>query len=206
MKTSPLVEARDVRLLLHDKLKIATRESHATFEAMLPLLDTTLTKDAYGQLLAQFLGFYGPLEAAMAGVGPQALRAEVLRRSKLRWLVQDLLALGRSQEEIARLPRCRDLPDLLHSHQVLGALYVVEGATLGGILITRRVKQALGEEAERCSRFFQSYGADVRPMWDACLELLTRAASGPEPERQMIQAARDTFHCFEQWLRHGRSR
>jgi heme oxygenase len=202
-KTCPLVEARDSRLLIHHKLKAATRESHASLEATLPLLDPALTRTTYRQLLEKFFGFYAPLEAAMADIGPKALRAEVLRRSKSRWLVQDLIALDYDLESIAGLPRCHHLPELRHSHQVLGALYVVEGATLGGMLITQRLKHTLGEEAERCSRFFQSYGAEVRPMWDACLTLLAQAASEPGAERQLTRSSCDTFHCFEQWIRHA---
>jgi len=128
------------------------------------------------------------------------LVSEAARRRKLQWLVQDLLALEETERTIAGLPLCMTLPPLMTQARLMGSLYVVEGATLGGQMVGRFLRQSLGDEARRCCRFFESYGEQVRPMWAAFLEVLALVAEGPERERDIIEAATDTFQCFERWL------
>ena len=53
-------------------------------------------------------------------------------------LTKDLLSLGASEEEISKLAQFQGAQQLFSSvPQILGALYAVEGSTLGGQYIAR---------------------------------------------------------------------
>lgn len=184
----------------HARLKTCTQPFHDRLESRLPLLNPCLTVEVYCTLLKQFYGFYRPLEAVFARAATGLLQGEVERRRKAQWLVQDLMALGETPESIAGLPFCARLPDVTTQARLMGSLYVVEGATLGGQMIGRFLRQSLDEQASGCCRFFLSYGEQVRPQWEAFLQSLAEAAEEPEHEREIIESACETFHCFEQWL------
>jgi heme oxygenase len=197
------VQTCRIRSDFHVRLQYETRAFHSRLESRLRLLDPHLTVDEYRALLRQFYGFYKPLEAVIGQVAIGSLGCEAARRRKLQWLVQDLLGLGDTERTIAGLPLCMKLPPLMTQARVMGSLYVVEGATLGGQIVARFLRQSLGDEARRCCRFFVSYGEQVRPMWAAFLEALALIADGPEQEQDIIASACDTFQCFERWLAHA---
>ena len=192
-----------IRSDFHARLQHATRPFHSRLESRLRLLDPHLTVDAYRALLRQFYGFYQPLEDVIGEVAIGLSGCEAVRRGKVQWLVQDLLALGETERTIAGLPLCMKLPPLMTQASLMGSLYVVEGATLGGQMVARFLRQSLGDEARRYCRFFVSYGEQVQPMWAAFLEALALVADGPEGERDIIESACATFQCFERWLVHA---
>lgn len=197
------IETRRIHSDFHARLQHETRPFHSRLESGLRLLDPHLTVDEYRAILRQFYGFYKPLEAGIGQFAVGSLGSEADRRRKLQWLVQDLLALGDTEWTIASLPLCIRLPPLMTQARLMGSFYVVEGATLGGQMVARFLRQSLGDEARRCCRFFVSYGGQVRPMWAAFLEALALVADGPEREREIIESACDTFQCFERWLVHA---
>lgn len=184
----------------HARLKTRTQPFHDRLESRLPLLNPYLTVEAYCTLLKQFYGFYRPLEAVFARAATGLLQGEVDRRRKVQWLVQDLMALGETTESIAGLPLCTTLPRVTTQARLMGSLYVVEGATLGGQMVRRFLQQSLDEQASGCCRFFLSYGEQVRPQWEAFLQSLAEAAEEPEHQGEIIESACETFLCFEQWL------
>jgi heme oxygenase len=92
------------------------------------------------------------------------------------------------------------VPTLAHA---LGLLYVLEGATLGGQLLRRRLGPALGLTEERGLAFFTAYGAEVGPMWRAFADALARfdaatpAGERPAAHAAALDAARAAFVAFE---------
>ena len=87
-----------------DRLKRETREAHERLEADLQLLAEPLSRDRFLRVLERFWGFHCIWEPVVA----RALHDDIFLapRLKLRRLEADLTALGRSCDEIARLPRC----------------------------------------------------------------------------------------------------
>lgn len=184
----------------HQRLRHATQPIHRRLEARLPLLDSRLTATRYRNLLRTFFGFYVPLEASMEKSAPPALSADVARRRKSRWLLEDLLSLGDSTQIIETLPLCGELPQMTSQADVLGALYVVEGATLGGQFVVTSLCNSLGRNADRSVRFFTSYGPRVPEMWSSLLRILEAAAYDELEEQAILASACRTFASFEQWL------
>ena len=121
-------------------------------------------------------------------------------RRKVGRLEEDLAALGLGAEEQARIPRCLELPELDSIPRVLGCLYVVEGATLGGQVISRHLLANLGITPESGGAFFAGYGAETGPRWKAFGEAITAAAEKFGGEDEIVAGATRTFETLERWL------
>lgn len=180
-------------------LREATRLVHARVEAVLPLLDPGLTRARYTRVVEAFHGFYAPLEPsiarAAAGEG-EALTLEL--RAKLPLLATDLRALGRTPAEIAALPWCRSLPAVDSASRSLGALYVIEGATLGGQIIRKQLRDRLGIDAASGAGFFTGYGATTGAMWTRFVDHVNQSAT--IETSAAVHAAVETFETLTQWL------
>src|SRR3954471_19693130 len=155
--------------MLLQQLKVETAERHERVERSLDLMRPGLTRADWTRLVARFHGFYQPWEEAVVRtVGDEGeLAAMVADRRKVAWLERDLADLDVSEQARAALPRCSCLPKVGTTEQVLGSMYVLEGATLGGQFIARHVETTLGLTDGRGYSFFCSYGAATGRMWQA---------------------------------------
>ncbi|RYY93647.1 MAG: biliverdin-producing heme oxygenase, partial [Chitinophagaceae bacterium] len=110
-------------------LKQETDQRHRALEDRLrPHFGQLTSVDAYAQLLRSFYGFYAPLETAIEERLPAGLLPDLGLRRKAALLLSDLEALGKP---VAGIPLCA-APSLDSPDAALGALYVLEGSTLGG--------------------------------------------------------------------------
>jgi heme oxygenase len=183
-------------------LKADTRPHHERAERVVRLMSPDLTLSGYRRHLEALYGLYEPMEALLAarleGRFPGLRLAE---RWKLPLLEEDLRALGHDDASLARLPRHPRLPPLSGVPEALGALYVLEGATLGGQIILRHLTRHFEGVAAGGFAFFRAYGEDVGPMWKAFGEALLRACPEPALAPRVVRGAQDTFNTFEAWLR-----
>ena len=177
------------------RLRSETAQQHAAIEKQLPLLDPTLTHKPYCQLIARFWGYYAPLEAQLEHIYPTGLDGK--ERLKTPLLENDLRSLGWS---LALLPRCSNLPPLNSPSQVLGCLYVIEGATLGGQLISRQLRATLGLTPDSGAAFFSGYGPLTGTRWRAFCAFLTETAAPLDQDEVIIDSANATFETLGQWL------
>jgi heme oxygenase (biliverdin-IX-beta and delta-forming) len=183
------------------RLRFETRDAHAAIEETLGLTETTLTPAAYRQVLESFYGFYKPVEdaiAATANTTPMPVWLDLATRRKTALLEVDLQHLR--PQGASALPICHTLPPLDEVAQRLGCLYVLEGATLGGMLISRHIRENLGIYPESGGRFFHGYGCSTAAMWnDFRAGLLAFAAVAPQQEDLIIATARATFETLQRW-------
>jgi heme oxygenase len=187
--------------LILELLKARTRSHHERAEAALPLMDDGLTLDRYRETLAAFLGVYLPLEERLAAQHAwHALGFDFERRRKAGLIDRDLLALGLSASDIALVPLCPDLPPVDTLPRALGALYVMEGATLGGQVIRRRLERALGLDATDGVAFFSSYGEGVGSMWREFQDLVRRSIATHDELDAMVDTAAATFDTLTGWI------
>jgi heme oxygenase len=187
-------------------LKAETRPHHERAERVVRLMSPDLTVSGYRRHLEALYGLYGPLEVSLAacleGRFPELRLAE---RWKVPLLVADLRALGHDDASLARLPRHPGLPALSGVPEALGALYVLEGATLGGQLILRHLTRHFEGTFAGDFTFFRAYGEAVGPMWKAFGEAVLRACPEPSLAPRVVRGAQDTFEAFEAWLREVRA-
>jgi heme oxygenase len=179
------------------RLKDETRDVHESLERDLDLLRPDLTLERYRRIVERFYGFYQPWENAVNPLLTLHLPSFTEPRIKVPKLLEDLLYLD--VRKPGKLPLCKKLPACVKWPNVLGALYVTEGATLGGQIISRQLEQMLGLSARRGSAFFSSYGLQVGSMWRTFCSLL-QTHTPLDKEDLVIGAARETFVCMHQWL------
>ena len=186
--------------MLSQRLRHETRLVHDAIERDLERLRMHVSLEQYRLLVPRFFGFCVEWEPRVAKViadeeffGP---------RRKLHLLRKDLEALGYDGPAIAALPRCSSLPPLGNLAEAMGSLYVLEGSTLGGQVISRRLERSLGLSGGLGYAFFRSYGREVNAMWRDFGERLA-GVSSPLTEDASVQSAQVTFTRLHAWLCSG---
>lgn len=175
-------------------LKSATAGHHARVEAAMPSLDQLATPEGYATALRALHGFHAAWEPAIWRTPGVAEAGMDGGRRKLPLLRADLRALGIEPCETA--PEAR-IPDAAHA---LGALYVLEGATLGGRIIHRRVAGALGVTPEHGAAYYGGYGDDTGERWKAFGRAVTRFAEETGDGARVVEGAVACFAALEAWL------
>lgn len=190
----------DVRPLILDQLKQSTHLHHERASQNIHILHAHLSLEEYKAILQKLWGFYYPLEALIAN-GREESFLNFEHRKKIPLLEYDLHVLG----DLSVRPICSELPELLNFSQVLGCLYVLEGATLGGQIIARHINKKLGLDQTNGCSYFWSYGAETNDMWHTFCHILAAYATNSTIENQILQAAHSTFAKFNAWLEKDRT-
>ena len=194
-------QAHDVSApTLLEALRTGTALLHVALEKRLPFFSERLDADWYERLLRAYYGFYAPMEAALYDIGLIPEGFDTVLRVKTPTLLNDLLALGLGDTAICALPRCDTLPTFDTPEACLGALYVLEGATLGGQVLRREMALRLNVDADNGGAFLNVYGAETGRRWKDFLDYLGRQPLDTSAKQHAVEAARSTFSCFEQWL------
>jgi len=176
---------------LRQELREATRAAHDRLELGVDVLQRCASTASYAALLSGFRSIYGPLELAL-GASP-ATRSAVpdwARRHKSGWLDEDLAALGEPVPSVVAA-----VPRIARAEDVIGTLYVMEGATLGGALVVRELERSFPVPPPH--RFFASYGSRRGAMWHAFrghVDALERRGGDPAA---VVAAASATFDAVE---------
>ena len=186
--------------MILQRLRAETSWNHSAIESQMPVLDPDLSLAIYCQLLNRFWGYYAPLEDLLRieidiyWPGKEYISSE---RAKAPLLEKDLRVFGQSAE---LLERCTSLPELKTHAQVLGCLYVIEGATLGGQIISKHLLANLGLGPETGAAFFNGYGADTCLQWQSFRSFLTSNAESMNQDDEIVVSGNDIFKTLSQWL------
>ena len=177
------------------RLKEATHAGHAAVEHSLELMRADVSLADYTRYLSRMLSVHAAFEMQLRA--HHALAAAVPRlaeRYKEALLVQDLSALD------ARPSAHAPLPEFERAEHVLGALYVLEGSTLGGKVILRHLERVLGARIPRA--YLGAYGAEVGAMWWTFADFLNHAVLD---ESELVAGAQTMFAAIGAWLALGRA-
>ncbi|MFD1871719.1 biliverdin-producing heme oxygenase [Hymenobacter bucti] len=172
-------------------LRLETRPAHDQLEQNAfnqQLTAGTITEAATVHFLAKMYGFLAPYEARLRqqDLGPEW---DVTTRQRAPLILDDL------QQPSSALALCPDIPPLGTWPQLLGAMYVVEGSTLGGQVIARQlVKSNIPQRL-----YFSGYGEQTGPLWKAFCQLLAREATS-DNEAEIVHSASLTFQKLSTWL------
>jgi heme oxygenase len=183
---------RDLHLSIREmsassRLREETRDEHRAIEAVVPLMREAIDRDGYFRYLAAVLGFVEPLERELA--------LHLDARPKRHLLVADLSSLGATDVEISALPRAMPLR-IDDRAEAYGALYVMEGSTLGGALIAKHLRARIDD----CPlRYLAPYGESAGASWKRFRAELD-AELRDEQADQAVESARRTFRAFAGWL------
>ncbi len=188
--------SQGARPSLRQTLRAATSEPHARLHlhtGFAAIQSGAIDLVDYRSLLVRLYGFHVAFEAASGLAGERS-----------GWLQDDLAAITPQGYAPASIPRCTALAPLATPERLWGALYVVEGSTLGGRHLARNLDALLGPVASAGRRFFLGRGADTTAAWNAFLERLTFFGTTPAAYEEIIATAVTTFGIFEEWMRDWR--
>ncbi|MEO8961995.1 MAG: biliverdin-producing heme oxygenase [Ginsengibacter sp.] len=178
--------------MLSEELKLRTKERHQQLEVkVITAIKLIHHRNDYARLLQLFAGYFGSLEDLIE----QNLNLDMLTDYRLRRkaaaLQADLISMN------VPLPKkigSENLPTIKNSLQAIGALYVMEGSTLGGRIIRKMVADKLPNE--NAFSFFEGYGEKTNDMWKSFKASIDAIVLNNKETNVVIDSANETFYKF----------
>jgi heme oxygenase len=149
------------------ELRLTTRAEHDRFDHILRL-NEPMTLERYAAIVCGFDAFLRVWEPRIHAALPDRLHGWFRTRRRggfasadVEWLrsVAGIDPVPASAKQAAAIP----LGDLA---AVLGSVYVIEGAALGGRGITPQLKRTLGLGQGRGASYFHGFGGETGVMWN----------------------------------------
>ncbi len=186
--------------MILERLKTETSDAHDRVEALAAsdrIMNGSLTPNEYAQLIVHnyiLHAAYEPvLDKAIARHNLSEL--DYSQRQKLSFLERDLHEMGIPIPDNNFVP----MAQIETVEDILGCMYVMEGSTLGGAVIRRRLVP-LPDFATLPFHFYGCYGDRTGPMWNAFRSVLTERVQTTDQEQATVDAAIRTFddvaRCF----------
>lgn len=178
------------------RLRRDTAAVHDRLEADLDLLRRPLDRQHMLRVLERFHGFHAVWEGAMRR---SSIGAFYEPRRRMNHLATDLLALGLQPAEIEALPLCAAAGRLAATREAaVGALYVMEGSTLGGQVIGKALAEANWLPAGGLT-YFNPYGERTGPMWRSFRDW-AQMTTPFESHAAVSAGAQATFETLHSWM------
>lgn len=198
----------------HQLLRSATQSAHSQLERdtlLARLLAADLQLSEYANILFGFRYFFQHFEARLtAERGVHEELKEYQYRSRIPLLENDMQQLN------SMLPQweaphynsnnamivSHALPKLITVPQQLGAFYVLEGASQGGRVITKRLAHRFAN-ADKIAAYFGYWQTEPNSWcdWQRCA---ARVSLSQTQQIEAVHAARSTFFAIECALAHRR--
>ena len=173
---------------LLDRLRSATGDAHAALERALDLLQPPLRRERFASVLEGFLVFHRAWEPRVAALLDDD--ALLVPRRRVALIERDLEALGSQAPASGR--RAFDLGYLQSASAAWGSLYVLEGSTLGGQVISKALRGAPWAP-EGGLAYFNPFGRRTAAMW----AMFRTALEASSPELDAEVAARGACATFQ---------
>ena len=183
--------------MIADAIKTATHTQHQSLESMIiRKIKSIKSTEDYVNLLEWFYGYFGALEVQIKTY----LKAGSLvleNRRKAGDLAKDLESFKADAPALAAED---ELPVIADHFSALGALYVIEGSTLGGKYISPMIAKQLNLDAGQGLSFFDGYGEQTMQMWEEFKDYLNSQPKNTTEENLVIEAANQTFLKFKEYI------
>lgn len=185
-------------MMLTDRLKNETHHEHLEVEKLImPFIKNLSSVDEYVHLLHIFHGYFSPVEEQIAHHLSSEHIPDYNERRKSDALIKDAAILNGN---LQAANFCINLPVINSTASALGALYVLEGSTLGGVHIKKMIENKLNGQAQQALNFFEGYGSNTMQRWNDFKHHLNRLAGSGVIEDEVVDAANDTFIKFKNWI------
>ncbi len=182
-----------------ERLKAETRAEHESTESVMPLMQSDLSKARYLDVLQKLYPVVRSWEQWAQANAPADLAETVQGRQRAGLIARDLQTFGDAHSDEPRVFPAAAIPGLRceapeYRASFLGAMYVMEGSTLGGQYIARHLEEVLGLTAGEGDAYFRGYGERTGEMWRAFKAVLSEV---PEAQADsVIAAAKAMFGVF----------
>ena len=176
-------------MMLSDTLKSETKTLHDKLEQnpfMVKMHQKTFQKEDYIALLTLFYGLHHMAEAQLF----QFEELEMALRERCTKVKNDLIALGCDEKNLKK--SCDNDLDLKIDtlSKAYGALYVLEGSRMGGIYLSKMIKETLGEDTPLS--YFEGF-KEATPAYVASFKSRLNAKEFTLDTKECIQCAKEVF-------------
>ena len=180
--------------MLSEEIKNRTKSMHQLTEKKLVAKMRLINdKKDYASFLNLFYSYFGALELQIKKVLITDRLPDYSLRRKTNLIAEDIITLGFTPSTFAE---AKMLPEVNDHLQALGALYVIEGSTLGGQIISGMISKKLN--SEEGFLFFKGYENESHQMWRKFINVLNDPAN--KPAEKIINTAIETFLKFSEWI------
>lgn len=181
----------NIRHVLKERTQDLHREIEET-ELMRAVFQRDLSITAYAQIITVWSEWLTINEPAIGSMLGELTPTDYSSRLKQPLIALDTAAL--KLDTHTNNNRSTNNVTTIHfgnSHEALGALYVLEGASLGGNIIQKHLRRKLGDATP--THFYQSYQDNIPTMWQQFLEHLDSVVAHPEDVESVCVGAQSTF-------------
>jgi len=179
--------------MINEQLKDSTQASHQALEKkMVSIIKKIRTRQDYVNFLKLMYGYYSALERR---VQEYVSEMEIGKRRKAERLLEDISYF----ESTSTPDLCNELPPISSHAEALGAMYVMEGSTMGGKIIARMIEGQAGINGPSGFSFFNGYGEETGKMWEEFKLFLNKPLDELE-KLNLILTANRTFRTFYNWI------
>ena len=162
-------------------------------QILLPKLQAIRSFEDYALILRMFYGFYQLLEEKIQSFIPTNLLPDISQRRTSSLIVKDITCLGLTPS----FTYCNAIPQIHSTAEAFGAMYVLEGSTLGGKMIAKMLAKsdepAIPPEA---LHFFSGYQNLTGKMWTTFVDALNQQTE----TEVIVRTANETFYQLKNWM------
>jgi heme oxygenase (biliverdin-IX-beta and delta-forming) len=128
---------------------------------------------------------------------------QLANRQKAHLLTIDLQLSPQDMDLLSVLSDSTFTTYYTNSCKAWGGMYVLEGSTLGGQIITKHLQHALGEAVSNKTHYFNPYGEETGSMWKIFLHHFSKAATKKDNQEEILNSAVQTFSLINNWMTHS---
>lgn len=181
------------------KLRSETEALHKSLEQnaiSARLVSDHVTLTDYSNYLEKLYGFIAAFEHEFAASLSNHFPFIPIT-AKANLLAQDLTAMNIHVDQLVIMPSSQMHQLYSSVYEQLGGWYVLEGSSLGGMVLKKHLESKLGPVS---TAYFNVYGERTGTTWKAFLQQLNTIAAQSNAEAQVISGAVKTFRSLKEWM------
>lgn len=185
-------------MMLINKIREVTSEQHKKTDNFLyPFFKAIETAEDYIKILKAFYAFFHPVMNSIDRHLNKTRVNDYAERRKTGSLAADLEHFGVCAQDIEP---AEQLPTITGDAEAMGAYYVLEGSTLGGVFLSGMIAERLGITDSKGISFFSGYGGNSKNMWNRFLSYLEDYDNDEKRSAVIADTAEQTFRLFYEHL------
>jgi heme oxygenase len=163
--------------------------------------DKTIRHEDYIKVLERLYGFVSVAEKVIESqIDDRCVALDYPNRTRVKHLANDLVFLGRSEDSLEQLPCFDSVSRLTTLPDALGCIYLFEGSRLGGLVLSKALKEHFGFQNFQGYSYFASNGVDVPAMWASFKDFMENYVQTQGGGDEIIVATKNGFASLNEWL------
>ena len=165
------------------------------------ILDKNVNLEDYNKVLNRLYGFVEPAESMIwTQLGNDFFQDDYSKRRRIVHLKKDLLFLGTAEHSIGNISLCSNMSIIDNPAAALGILYLFEGSRLGGLTLTRALREKFNFQGFSGCAYFGSNGLDVPDLWKSFKDEMEKYVEHGGDGDRIIDSASTGFRFLNKWM------